>query len=201
MNPECNRGTTTRPRRQQLKTTAQAGLCTENTTPNTSSTRRPRTRGSPARQVQNGPTVAKPTNNETKRDNYTSEIRLCKRSLQGNGTNSEQGDCEVTNTTVHQRNLCGTIDWTVNRPHASRPTPDERRMQGLKQERRLMGWQHHGGPRLPTPAHKHNRTPQIRHYATDQPTSTTYTEPPAPRESASLTQSAGLSTRHGMRVP
>ena len=38
---------------------------------------------------------------------------------------------------------CRRNDPTVNRPHASRPTPNRPGMQGSKQERRPMGWRHH----------------------------------------------------------
>ena len=44
--------------------------------------------------------------------------------LQHQGTNTEQADHEAANTTVHQQNDCSGHDMTINRPHASRPTPN-----------------------------------------------------------------------------
>ena len=39
---------------------------------------------------------------------------------------------------------------TINRPHASRPTPYQPDMQGSKRERRPTGWRHHGAQRAQT---------------------------------------------------
>ena len=100
---------------------------------------------------------------------------------------------------MYQPNCCRENDPTINRPHASRPTPNQPGMQGWKSE--------HG---LATPwcatttddhTHECNTTPQIYHYTTDQPTATNYFRLPATRESASSTESGGVSMRHGMRVP
>ena len=38
----------------------------------------------------------------------------------------------------------------MNRPHASRPTPNRPGMQGSKRERRPMSWRQHAAPRPPT---------------------------------------------------
>ena len=57
-------------------------------------------------------------------DNYMNNIRPCKRPQQRQGTNVEQADHEAANTTVHQQNHCSGHDRTINRPHASRPTPN-----------------------------------------------------------------------------
>ena len=49
--------------------------------------------------------------------------------------------------------------------------------------------------------HEHYRTPQLYHYAIDRPTTTNYTKSPPLPETASYTESGGVSTRHSMRVP
>ena len=64
-----------------------------------------------------------------------------------------------------------------------------------------MGWRHHNAPPADNHTHEHTKMLKLYHYTTNQPTTTTYFEPPAPRESASSTESGGVSTRHGMRVP
>ena len=51
---------------------------------------------------------------------------------------------------MHQQNHCSGHDMTINRPHASRPTPNQPGMQGSKWERRPTGWPHRGAPRPPT---------------------------------------------------
>ena len=51
---------------------------------------------------------------------------------------------------MHQQNHCSGHDMTINRPHASRPTPNQPGMQGSKQERPQTGWRHRGAPHLPT---------------------------------------------------
>ena len=57
-------------------------------------------------------------------DNYTNNVRPRKRPLQRQGTNAEQADHEVAKTTVHQQKRCSSHNMTINRPHASRPTPN-----------------------------------------------------------------------------
>ena len=59
-------------------------------------------------------------------------------------------DHEAANTTVHQQNHCSGHDMTINRPHASRPTPNQPGMQGSKRERHPTGRRHRGAPRPPT---------------------------------------------------
>ena len=55
---------------------------------------------------------------------------------------------------------------------------------------------------MPADDHTHgdNRTPQLYHSTTDQPTATNYSEPPAPPETASSNEAGGVSTCHSMRV-
>ena len=55
-------------------------------------------------------------------DNYN--IRPRKRLLQCQGTNADQADHGAAKTTMHQQNHCSSHDMTINRPHASRPTPE-----------------------------------------------------------------------------
>ena len=78
------------------------------------------------------------------------------RRQQQKGPNDEKTDHHAPNTTMHQPIRCSNNDPTINRPHASRPTPNQPGMQGSKQERRPMGRQHHGAPRplttIPTDA-------------------------------------------------
>ena len=57
---------------------------------------------------------------------------------------------EAANTTVHQQNHCSGHDMTTNRPHASRPTPNQPGMQGSKRERHPTGGGHCAVPRPPT---------------------------------------------------
>ena len=56
--------------------------------------------------------------------NYANNIRPRRRLLQRQGTKPEQADHEAANTTVHQQNQCSGHNVTINRPHASRPTPN-----------------------------------------------------------------------------
>ena len=63
------------------------------------------------------------------------------------GPNDKQANHEAANTTMHQPNRCSSSDATINRPHASRQTPNRPGMQGSKRERRPIGWQQHAAPR------------------------------------------------------
>ena len=81
-----------------------------------------------------------------KQGTYANKIRLRKRPLQRQGTNAEQADHEAAKTTAHQQNHCSGHDVTINRPHASRPTPNLPGMHGSKRDRRPAGWQHHDAP-------------------------------------------------------
>ena len=61
------------------------------------------------------------------------------------------------NVRLHRRRLYNRLstkllqnnDPTMNRPHASRPTPDRLGMQGTKRKRRPLGWRQHAAPRPP----------------------------------------------------
>ena len=101
---------------------------------------------------------------------------------------------------MHQHDRCKKNDPTFNRPHASRPAPNQPGMQGSKPERRPTGWRHHGAPRALTPiatdTTKHRELPITQPTIQQQQITL---NPPAPRESASLTKSGGMSKRHGMR--
>ena len=57
---------------------------------------------------------------------------------------------EVTRTTAHQPHRSCSRDLTLNRPHASRPTPNRPGVHGSQRELRQTGWQHHIAPRPPT---------------------------------------------------
>ena len=59
-----------------------------------------------------------------KHGNYANNIPLRRRPLQRPGTNAKQADHEAANTTVHQQNRCSGQNVTINRSHASRPTPN-----------------------------------------------------------------------------
>ena len=72
------------------------------------------------------------------------------RRQQQKGPNDEVADHQAANRTKHRPNRCGNNDTTMNRPHASRPTPNQPGMQGSKRERRPTGRRHHGAPRAPT---------------------------------------------------
>ena len=78
------------------------------------------------------------------------EPRTPQRWQQQNRPNDEQANHEAAITTMHQPNHCSSNDATINRPHASRPTPNPQGMQGSKQERSPADWRHHGAPRPPT---------------------------------------------------
>ena len=88
------------------------------------------------------------TNLRTNREVNKDDIRW--RGLRGNRPHDEQANRKPANTTMYRPNRCTENDPTINRPHASRPTPNQPGMQGLKRERRPMGRRHHGAPRPPT---------------------------------------------------
>ena len=60
-------------------------------------------------------------------------------------------------TTAHQPHRSCSRHLTVNRPHGSRPTPNQPGMHGSKRERRPTGWRHRGAPCPPTTISK-NKT-------------------------------------------
>ena len=71
-------------------------------------------------------------------------------------------------TTAHQPHRSCSRHMTVNRPHASRPTPNQPGVHGSKPERRPTGWRHRGAPRplrtMPTNTTEH-RNSTIRNAA------------------------------------
>ena len=112
--------------------------------------------------------------------------------------NDKQADHTAANTTMHQPNCCGNNNdhkQTRRKPANTEPAGQARVETGTASH----GWE---TPWCTTPAndhtHGHDRTPQLYHYTTDEPTATNYFKPPAPRESASSTESGGVSVRHGM---
>ena len=136
----------------------------------------------------------------------------------------------TTGTTTHQNDRAeagsGTTGPTANQPAtrllappgtnhtAKEPTPrpqtDQMQTSKYRTGRTCKGRTETASSGLATPwcatpandhTYEHNYTPQLYHFGTDQPTTTTYYRPPAPRGSASSTKSGGVSTCHGMRVP
>ena len=89
---------------------------------------------------------------------------------QRNGSHANQADDEAAKTTANQQHRSCSRHLTVNRPHASRPTPNQPGVHGSKRERRPKGWRHRGAPRPPTTMPT-NKT-WVYHHATDQPTLT-----------------------------
>ena len=87
------------------------------------------------------------------------EVRRCNHRQQRDRTHANQADHEAAKTTAHQPHRSSSRDLTVNRPHASRPTPNQPGVHGSQRERRPTGWQHRGAPRPPTtiPTNKSER--------------------------------------------
>ena len=84
------------------------------------------------------------------RAGYTNNIRRYDHRQQRDGTHANQADHEAAETTAHQPHRSCSRHLTVNRPHASRPTPNQPGVHGSKRERRPTGWRHRGAPRPPT---------------------------------------------------
>ena len=63
------------------------------------------------------------------RTGYTDHIRQ-----QSDGTHANQADHRVATTTAHQPHRSCSCDLTINRPHASLPTLNQRGVHGSKQE-------------------------------------------------------------------
>ena len=102
------------------------------------------------------------------------------------------------NTTVHQRNCRVNNDPSSNRAPVS-STPNQAGVHRSKRERCPAGWRHHGAP--PPPAASPANTIEHRNCTSTQPANQHKHATPNPlaaRESASLTESGGVSTRHGM---
>ena len=84
------------------------------------------------------------------RAGYTNNIRLYDQRQHRDGTHANQADHEAAKTTAHQPHRSCSHNLTVNRPHASQPTPNLPGVHGSKRKRRPTGWQHRGAPRPPT---------------------------------------------------
>ena len=63
---------------------------------------------------------------------------------------ADQADHDAAKTNAHQLHRGCSRHLTANRPHASRPTPNQPGVHGSKRERRPSGWRHFGAPRPPT---------------------------------------------------
>ena len=80
----------------------------------------------------------------------TNNIRRYDHRQQRDGTHANQAHHEAPKTTAHQPHRSCSRHLTVNRPHASRPPPNQPGVHGSKWERRPTGWRHRGAPRPPT---------------------------------------------------
>ena len=128
------------------------------------------------------------TNGEDNQDN----IQLRWRGLQRDRPHEEPAGCKAANTTMYQQNCCRENDPTINRPHASRPTPNQPDMQGFKRGRRPTGGGHHGAPRplttIPTGTTQRRNSTIIQ--MTNQPQRTTSHPWPPERAQARPSQEA-----------
>ena len=88
---------------------------------------------------------------------YTNNIRRYNHRQQSDRTHANEADHEAAKITAHQRRRSCSRDLTVNRPHASQPTPNQPGVHGSKRERRSTGWRHRGAPR-PTTTIPTNKT-------------------------------------------
>ena len=110
------------------------------------------------------------------RAGYTNNIRRYDHRQQRDGANATQADHDAAKTTAHQPHRSCSRPLTVNRRHASRPTPNQPGVHGSRRERRPTGlatlW-------CATPAddHTHEQNRGLYHHATDQPTLTNYAKP------------------------
>ena len=84
------------------------------------------------------------------RAGYRNNIRLYDHQQQRDKTQADQADHEAAKTTAHQPHRSCSRDLTVNRPDASRPTPNQPGVHGSKRKRRPTGWPHRGAPSPPT---------------------------------------------------
>ena len=83
------------------------------------------------------------------RAGYMGRIRREDHRQQRDGTHTNRADHEAAMTTAHQPHRSCSRHMTVNRPHASRQTPNQPGVQGPKRERRPTGRRHRGAPCLP----------------------------------------------------
>ena len=113
-----------------------------------------------------------PTNNETGMTTTTSDRASAR--CGAKEPTPKRADQGAAKTTMHHQNHCSSHDMTINRPHASQPTPNYPGMHGSQHQHTLRL----ATLRCATPAgcgtHEHNRTPQVCHYEPDQPTLTKY---------------------------
>ena len=132
------------------------------------------------------------TNLRSSREDEKHNIWLRRRGLQRNRAHDTQADHKAANTTMYQPNWCRKNDLTINRPHASKPTPNEPGMQGSKAERRPMGWRHHDVPRPPTttPTNAPEGRDSTIMQLTNQPQRTTSDPRPPGRAQARQSQEA-----------
>ena len=91
-----------------------------------------------------------PGQTRTQLTSTDTEVRRWNHRQQRDGTHANENDNEAAQTTAHQPHRSCSRDLTVNRPHASRPTPNQPGVHGSKRERRPTGWRHCGAPRPPT---------------------------------------------------
>ena len=84
------------------------------------------------------------------RAGYTNNIQRYDHRQQRDRTHANRADHEAAKTTAHQPHRSCSRDLTVNRPHASRPTPNQPGVHGSKRERCPTGGRHRGAPRPPT---------------------------------------------------
>ena len=80
----------------------------------------------------------------------TNNIRRYDHRQQRDKMHGDQADHEAAKTTAHQPHRSCRRHLTVDRPHASGPTPNGPGVNGSKRERRPSGWQHRGAPCPPT---------------------------------------------------
>ena len=80
----------------------------------------------------------------------TNNVRRYDHRQQRDETHADQADHEAPQTTAHRPHRSCSRHLTVNRPRASRPTPNQPGVQGSKRERRPSGWRHRGAPCPPT---------------------------------------------------
>ena len=71
---------------------------------------------------------------------YINTMRRNDHRQQRNGTHANQADHEAAKTTANQQHRSCSGHLTVNRPHASRPTPNQPGVHGSKRERPPKGW-------------------------------------------------------------
>ena len=88
------------------------------------------------------------------RAGYSNNIRQYDQRQRRDRTHANRAEYEAAKTTAHQPHRSCSRDMTVNRPHASWPTPNHPGVHGSKRERRPICWLHGGapGPRTTIPA-------------------------------------------------